>query len=126
MAVKKAIAKRPAHLSEEQFQPKGRSELTRLSAALGDYLNTEREYTQMEYDNEYANEEPEDTEGEEAFRREYPIASPQRQDAGANISDSIDEHDAADMLQTYRRNRDLGQNQQSQRDDIRHAYKYYR
>jgi len=125
MAMKKAIAKRPAHMSE-QFQPKGRSELPRLSAALGDYLNTEREYHQSEYHNEYSNEEPVDTEGEEEFRRKYPIAVPQRQDAGANIDDSIDEHDAADMLQTYRRNRDSGQNQQSQREDIRHAYKYYR
>lgn len=125
MTAKKAIAKRPAHLSE-QFQPKGRSDLPRLSAALGSYLDDSREEHQAEFGDDADYDSPENGQAEEEFRMTHPIAGLQRQDAGADIEDPVDEYAAEDMLQNYRQNRDAGQPQPSKQEDIRHAYKYYR
>ena len=123
MAMKKAVAKRPAHLSE-QFQPKGRSELPRLSAALGDYLNASREEHQADYGDDDDYDDPNNGQAEEEFRGSHSIAGPYRRDAGADIEDPVDENDAADMLQNYRQNRDSGQNNPSQREDIRNSYSW--
>jgi hypothetical protein len=123
MAMKKAIAKRPAHLSE-QFQPKGRSELPRLSAALGDYLDASREEHQADYGDDDDYDDPNNGQAEEEFRGSRSIAGPYRRDAGADIEDPVDENDAAEMLQNYRQNRDSGQNNPSQREDIRNSYSW--
>lgn len=123
MAMKKAIAKRPAHLSE-QFQPKGRSELPRLSAALASYLDASREEHQADYGDDDDYDDPENGQAEEEFRGSHSIAGPYRNDKGADIEDSVDEHDAEEMLQNYRRNRDSGQNNPSQREDIRNSYSW--
>ena len=124
MAVKKAIAKRPAHLSEEQFQPKGRSELTRLSAALASYLDDSREDHQAEYGDDDNYDDPENGQAEEEFRGSHSIAGPYRRDTGADIEDPVEEYDAEEMLQNYRRNRDSGQDNPYQREDIRNSYKW--
>ena len=123
MAMKKAIAKRPAHLSE-QFQPKGRSELPRLSAALASYLDASREEHQADYGDDDDYDDPNNGQAEEEFRGSHSIAGPYRRDAGADIEDPVDENDAADMLQNYRQNRDSGQNNPSQREDIRNSYSW--
>jgi hypothetical protein len=125
MVMKKAIAKRPAHLSE-QFQPKGRSELPRLSAALASYLDDSREEHQAEYGDDDDYDNPENGQAEEEFRGSHSIAGPYRNDKGSDIEDSVDESDAEEMLQNYRQRRDSGQNQPSQREDIRTAYQLYR
>jgi hypothetical protein len=121
--MKKAIAKRPAHLSE-QFQPKGRSELPRLSAALASYLDASREEHQADYGDDDDYDDPNNGQAEEEFRGSHSIAGPYRRDAGADIEDPVDENDAADMLQNYRQNRDSGQNNPSQREDIRNSYSW--
>ena len=123
MAMKKAIAKRPAHLSE-QFQPKGRSELPRLSAALASYLDESREDHQEEYGDDDNYDDPNNGEAEEEFRGSHSIAGPYRRDTGADSQDPVEEHDAADMLQNYRQNRDSGQDNKYQREDIRNSYKW--
>lgn len=123
MSMKKAVAKRPAHLSE-QFQPKGRSELPRLSAALASYLDDSREDHQAEYGDDDNYDDPENGQAEEEFRGSHSIAGPYRRDIGADIEDPVEEHDAEDMLQTYRKNRDSGQDNPYQREDIRNAYKW--
>lgn len=125
MAMKKAVAKRPAHLSP-QFETKGRSELPRLSAALGSYLDDAREEHQAEYGDDDNYDDPNNGQAEEEFRGSHSIAGPYRRDTGADIEDPVEESDAADMLQNYRQNRDSGQDNKYQREDIRHAYKYYR
>ena len=125
MAMKKAVAKRPAHLSS-QFHPgvKGRSELPRLSAALGSYLDTVREGYQEEFGNDDDYDDPNNGQAEEEFRMAHSIAGPQRQDAGADIEDPVDEMAASNMLQRYRKNRDSGQDQPFSREDIRESYDY--
>lgn len=125
MVMKKAVAKRPAHLSH-QFSTKGRSDLPRLSAALGSYLDDSREEHQAEYGDDDNYDDPENGQAEAEFRGMHSIAGPYRRDAGADIEDPVEEHDAAEMLQNYRQNRDSGQDDRFQRDDIRHAYKNYR
>ena len=123
MAMKKAIAKRPAHLSE-QFQPKGRSDLPRLSAALASYLDASREEHQEDYGDDDDYDDPNNGQAEEEFRGSHSIAGPYRRDAGADIEDPVDENDAAEMLQNYRQNRDSGQDNPSQREDIRNSYSW--
>ncbi len=125
MAMKKAVAKRPAHLSS-QFHPgtKGRSELPRLSAALGNFLDSSREIHQFMYGDDDDYENPNNGQAEEEFRMAHSIAGPQRQDAGADIEDPVDEMAASNMLQAYRKNRDSGQDQPFSRQDIREAYSY--
>ena len=123
MVMKKAVAKRPAHLSE-QFHPKGRSELPRLSAALASYLDESREDHQEEYGDDDNYDDPENGQAEEEFRGSHSIAGPYRRDTGADIEDPVEESDAADMLQNYRQNRDSGQDNPYQREDIRNSYKW--
>jgi hypothetical protein len=123
MAMKKAVAKRPAHMSE-QFQPKGRSELPRLSAALASYLDASREEHQADYGDDDDYDDPENGQAEEEFRGSHSIAGPYRNDKGADIEDPVEEYDAEEMLQNYRQKRDSGQDNPSQREDIRNSYKW--
>ena len=119
MAMKKAIAKKPAHLSQqfstEEQGFKGRSDLSRLSTVLGNYLEESR---QNHSTGEYAS----DAEGEEEeFRMSHSIADPVRRRQGADIDTDVTEYDASDMLTEYRKNRDRGQDQPFSRQDIRDA-----
>ena len=117
--LKKAIAKKPAHMSEqfpnENRSFRGRSDLTRLSRVLGGYLEDSR----MDHADQY-----DEGEAEDEFRMSHSIASPMRQRNSKFITDSIGEYDAEDMLREYRQNRDAGDTDESySREDIREAYK---
>lgn len=129
MVMKKAMAKPPAHLSKQFQQPsdtnfRGRSDLPRLSEALGSYLDDSREEHQAEFGDDDDYDDPNNGQAEAEFRGSHSVASKQREDDGSDIEDPVDEDDANKMLQRYRQNRDSNQDQPSSREDIRNAYEY--
>ena len=127
MAMKKAVAKRPDGWPQRPSGDgsgtvRGRSDLTRISRALSEHLNAKREGIRGDYMNEDMQEEE--------FRMSHPIAELQRKVYGAQIDEPVDEYDASEMLNDYRKHRDTAVENRNydpvydrdSRTDIKDAY----